>query len=99
MIGVHARNFKKALFEKLQNLEAALRKFLRLVGMFGGDAVEASDKFVYARVVFHGAGAQRIHAEIDGVVPGGKSRKVADDFDFADFGEAFYSVATMIRAQ
>ena len=62
--------------------------------MFGGEAVEARDEFVYARIVFHGAGAERIHAEIDGVIPGGEAREVADDFDFADFGEAFDFVAT-----
>ena len=72
-----------------QNLQAALRKFDRLVGMFGGDAVEARDEFIYARIVFHGAGAERIHAQINGVIPGGKAREVADHFDFADFGEAF----------
>ena len=57
--------------------------------MLRGDAVEARDEFIDARVVLHGAGAERIHAQIDGVVPGGKAREVADDFDFADFGETF----------
>ena len=71
----------------LKNFEAALGKLLRLIGMLGGDAVEARDEFVDARVVFHGAGAQRIHAEIDGVIPGGEAREVAHHFDFADFGE------------
>ena len=90
---VHAGDFEEALFEELQNFQAALRKLLRLIGMLGGDAVEASDEFVDARVVFHGAGAQRIHAEVDGVVPGRETREVANDFDLADFGEAFDAFA------
>ncbi len=44
-----------------------------------------SHRFIHPRVVLHGAGAQRIHAEIDGVVPGGKAGEVADDFDLAHF--------------
>ena len=61
--------------------------------MLGGEAVEARDEFVDARVVFHGAGAERIHAEVNRVIPGGEAREVADHFDFADFGEAFDCVA------
>ncbi len=34
---------------------------------------------------FMGAGAERVHTEINCVVPGGKTREVADYFDFADF--------------
>ena len=49
---------------------------------------DARHQFVDARVVLHGAGAQRIHAEIDGVVPGGEAREVADGFHFADFRES-----------
>ena len=63
--------------------------------MFGGNAIEPRDEFVDAWVVFHGAGAERIHAEVDGVVPGGESGEVADDFDLADFGEAFDAFAAI----
>ena len=63
--------------------------------MLGGEAIEPRHEFVYARVVLHGAGAQRIHPQVDGVVPGGKPREVAEDFDLADFGE---SPATSSRA-
>ena len=41
--------------------------------------------FVDARIVLHGAAAQRIHAEIDGVVPSREPREVADDFNLAHF--------------
>ena len=39
-----------------------------------------------------------IHAEVDGVVPGGEAREVADDFDLADFGEAFDAFAAVACA-
>jgi hypothetical protein len=54
-----------------------------------GQAFGARHQFVDARVVLHGAGAQRVHAVVDGVVPGGEAREVADGFHFADFGKAF----------
>ena len=65
--------------------------------MLGGDAVEARHEFVDARVVLHRAGTQRIHAEVDRVVPGRKPREVAQDFDLAHFGKACDAVAAMIR--
>jgi hypothetical protein len=39
--------------------------------------------FVHAAVVLHRAASERIHAQINGVVPGGEPREVADDFDLA----------------
>src|SRR5713101_408026 len=51
-----------------------------------GQTFETDHQFIHSRVVLHGARTQRIHAEIDSVVPGGKPGEVADDFDFADFG-------------
>ena len=72
--------------QQAHDLERALRERFRLVRMRFGDAFEAGDEFVDARVVLHGAAAQRIHAEIDGVVPGGEAREVADDLDLAQLG-------------
>ncbi len=97
--GVHAGDFEQALLEKAQDFEAALRKLLRLVRMLGGDAVEPGDEFIDARVVLHGAGTERIHAEVDRVVPGGEAREVADDFDFADFRESLNALAAVILAE
>ena len=97
--GIHAGNFDEAIQQQLQNFQAALREFLRLVGMLGGDAVQARDEFVHARIVFHRAGAERIHAEIDRVVPRREPREVADHFDFADFGKSFDGLAGVVRAQ
>ena len=97
--GVHAGDFGEAIQQQLLNFQAALRELLRLVGMLGGDAVEARDEFVDARVVLHRAGAERVHAQIDRVVPRGKPREMADHFDFADFGKSLDRVADIVRAQ
>ena len=97
--GIHARDFGQAFQQQFQNLQAALREFLRLVGMLGGDAVQARDEFVHARVVLHRAGPQRVHAQIDRVIPGGQAREVAHHFDFADFREARHALTRVGRAQ
>ncbi len=67
--------------------------------MLGGQAFEPRDELVDARIVFHGAGAERVHAEIDRVIPCGKAGEVADHFDFADFGEAFNGIAAECSAE
>ena len=91
--GVHAGDREQAFLQIVKDAQAALGDFAGLFGMFGGEAFEARDEFVDARVVFHGAGAERVHAQIDRVIPGGKAGEVADHFDFADFGEAFDGIA------
>src|SRR6185312_4204684 len=77
--GVHAGDFDEALREELHDAEAALGEGFGLVGVRVGDAFEAGDGLVDAWVVLHGAGAKRIHAEVDRVVPGGEAGGVADD--------------------
>ena len=67
--------------------------------MFVRQAIEPRDEFIHARVVFHGAGTERIHAEINRVIPCGEPREVADHFDLADFGKAFDCVAREFRAE
>src|SRR5882762_5306817 len=52
-------------------------------------SVETRNQLVHARVVLHSARAERVEAEVDGVIPSGKPREVADDFHLADFGKAF----------
>ena len=85
--GVHAGDFDELIGERLHDAQRALRDLLGLIGMGSGDAFEAGDDLVDARVVLHGAGAERVHAEIDGVIPGGEAGEVADDLDLADLGE------------
>ena len=97
--GLHAGDFEQASLQSRQDLQAALRELLRLIRMLGGHAFQARDVFVDARIVFHGAGAQRIHAQVDGVVPGGEPREVADHLDLAHFGEALEIGAGVIAQQ
>ena len=79
--GVHAGDLDEAVLQELHDAEATLRQRLRLIGVRVGDAIERRDRLVHARVVLHGATAQRIHAEVDGVVPGGEAGEVANDLD------------------
>ena len=85
--GVHAGDLEQAALQQVDDFEHALRERVGPVGMRLGQALDAGDELVDARVVLHGAGAERIHAEIDGVVPGGEAREVADDLDLAQLGE------------
>src|SRR6266849_4649151 len=64
-----------------------------------GEAFDARDKLVYARVVLHGARTQRIHAEIDGVIPRREPGEVADDFDLADLGHVAEILALLLAQQ
>src|SRR5215472_5791804 len=51
-----------------------------------GDPVKPRNCLVHTRIVFHRAGSQRIHSEIDSVVPRRKPREVTDNFNLADLG-------------
>ena len=85
--GVHAGDFEQAALQQVDDFENALRQRVGPVGMGLGEAFNAGDQLVDARVVLHGAGAERIHAQVDGVVPGGEAREVANDFDLAQLGQ------------
>ena len=58
------------------------------------EARDARDTFVETRIVFHRARAQRVHAEVDRIVPGRHANEVTNHVDFADFGHAFEIVVT-----
>src|SRR6266404_9989246 len=64
-----------------------------------GEAFDARYKLVDARVVLHGARAQRIHSKIDGVIPRREPREVTDDFDLADFGHVAEILALLLAEQ
>src|SRR5262249_37835172 len=83
----------------MKNFQAALGDFIGLVRMLRGDAVETRNEFVDARVVFHGAGTERIHSEVDRVIPGRKAREVAHDFDFTDLGQARDAFGAKVLAE
>ncbi len=59
-----------------------------------GKAGDARDPFVETRVVFHRARAQRVHAEVDRIVPGGHANEVTDHVNLADLGHTFEIVVT-----
>ena len=84
--GVHAGDLDEGVGEGAHDGEHALREGLGLVGVGFGDALEAGDELVDAAVVLHGAGAERVHAEVDGVVPGGHAGEVADELDLGELG-------------
>ena len=96
---VHAGDLGQRRFQRRHDFHAALRQRFGLVRMRPGQAFGARHHLVDPRVVLHGAGAQRIHAVIDGVVPGGKAREVADGLHLADFGEAFDFLAHVFGAE
>ena len=86
---VHAGDFGESGFEHGDDFETALGEFLGLIRMGPGETFGACDEFVHARVVLHGAGAEGIEAEINGVIPSGEAGEVAEGFELADFGEVF----------
>ena len=96
--GVHAGDFEQRGFQMRHHLHNALRERFGLIGMRPGEPFGARDQFIHARIVLHRAGSQRVHAVVDGVVPGGEAREVADGFHFADFGEAGDFGAHVLRA-
>jgi len=60
--GVHAGNFDEAVLEQIDDFKDALGERVGAVGVRLGQAFNARDELVDARVVLHGAGAERIHA-------------------------------------
>ena len=96
---IHARHLQQAFFQQPHDFQASLRKRLWLVRVFGGEAIEPRHELIDARVVLHGAGAERIHAQVDGIVPSRKPREVAQNFDFAHLRETFDAFPAVMRAE
>ena len=67
--------------------QIALHGFNRLQRMCVEEARQAAGVFVDLRVVFHGAGTQRIEAIVHAVVEFAESRVVADNVHFGEFGQ------------
>ena len=83
------RDLREMLLEFVNDFEGALRVALVSERMKICEPCDTRDAFVEARVVLHRARAQRVHAEIDRIVPGGHANEVPNDVHFADFGHAF----------
>ncbi len=96
---VHAGDFHELITQHLHDAQCALGNALRLIGVRVGQPGQTRGELVDARVVLHGARAQRIHAVIDGVVPGGHAGEVADDFDLAHLGHVAQVLASLIAEQ
>jgi hypothetical protein len=82
----HAGDFDEAFAERLDDLQRSLRNLLGLIGMAVGNAFDPGHGFIHARIVFHGAGAERVHPEIDRIIPRRHPGEVADNFNLADLG-------------
>ena len=96
---VHAGDLGQRRFQARHHLHGSLRKRFRLVGVGPGEALDARHHLVDPRVVLHGAGTQRIHAVIDGVVPGGEAREVADGLHLAHLGKVLDFGAHVLGAE
>ena len=96
---VHARDLGEHLFQRRHHFHDSLGERFGLIGMRPGQAFDARHLLVHARVVFHGAGPERIKAEIDGVVVRGEPREMADGFHFADLGEVGDFGARIVGAE
>ena len=97
--GVHAGNLEQTLLQKLDDFHDPLRQRVRAVGMRVGQTLDARNVLVHPRVVFHGARAQRIHPEVDGIIPRREPREVADDLDLAQFGQQARRLAMRLAEQ
>ena len=96
---VHAGDLDQAALQQVDDLEHALRQRFGPVGMRLGQPLDARHKLVDARVVLHRARAQRIHAQVDGVVPRREPREVADDLDLAQLRQQPRRLAMRIAQQ
>ena len=72
---------------------------LGLIRMGLCDAFQPRDKLIYPRVVLHRAAAQRIHPQINRVVPRRKPREVPDDFDLAQLRQRGLIFARRVAQQ
>ena len=64
-----------------------------------GEAGQPRHALVDLGVVLHGAGAERVEAEVDRGVPGGQAREVAHDLDLGELGQARQVVAHGVGAE
>ncbi len=96
---VHAGDVEEAALEQAEDFENALGERVGTVGVGFGEAFDAGDQLVNAGVVLHGAGAEGVHAEIYGVVPGGEAGEVANDLDLAQFRQQPGRLAVCVAKQ
>ena len=86
---IHARNFSQRSFQRRHDLHCALRERLRLIRMDPSEPVHARHGLIHARIIFHGAGPERIQAVIDRVILRREAREVADRFHLTNLWKIF----------
>jgi hypothetical protein len=82
----HAGHCDKRLLQLPHEREGPLNLVLGLEGVELGDAGQAGQLLVDARVVLHRAGTERVEPFVDAVVPLRQTREVAHDIDLAYLG-------------
>jgi hypothetical protein len=80
---IHAGDLDEAILQELHDAQRTLAERLRQIGMRIRNSLNRRDRLVHPRVVLHRAGAERIHAEVDRIVPCRQPREVANDLDLA----------------
>ncbi len=96
---IHPGNFQQTLFQQLQHLQATLRKLLRLIRMLRRNSIQPRHKLIHPRVVFHRARTQRIHPQINRVIPGRKPREVPDHLDLTNLWKSLHALAPVRVSQ
>ena len=84
----HAGQGGEPMGEDVDQLERPLRRLHRLQGVYLGEAGQARDLLVQARIVLHGAGTERIHAHVDAVVVAADADVMAYHFGFRQARQA-----------
>ena len=83
---VHAGDLDQAVRQQLHDPQRALRERFGLVRMRLCQALKSCHRLIDAGVVLHRARAQRIHPQIDRIVPRRQASEVADDLNLAQLG-------------
>ncbi len=96
---LHAGDVEQTLLQQIDDFENALRQRLRPVRMRLCQPLDPGHKLIHARVVLHRARAQRIHPQIDRVVPRRESCEVANDLDLAQLRQQPRRLAMRIAQQ
>ena len=93
--GVETGDLCENLLESPDQLEGPLTTVNLLMRVKVPEAWKLDNPLVDPRIVFHGAGAQRIEAGVDTVVPRGQLREVPDDLGLGNLREPGRSNASV----
>src|SRR5437868_736214 len=91
---VQSGYLRQTFFKPYDYLERALSQIDGRQGMKVREAVDSRYLLIDSRIVFHCAGAQRIHSRIDSVVPGREPGEMPNHVYFGELGESLQVVCT-----